>query len=156
MGEVEDHSNSNDNQEKYIKDRVEEQIKWYDTKSKTAQKYYKASKIITLAFSAGIPLLVNLNIDNFKIKLIVSFLGASITISEGIINMNRWNENWIEYRTVCETLKHEKYMFINKSGVYIDKNSRFQYFVERVESIISKENVNWASLNKTIGGNKDG
>jgi hypothetical protein len=70
--------------------------------------------------------------------------------------MNKHSENWIEYRSICETLKHEKFMYLYKTGVYRDDTNRFEYFVERVESIISQENINWASLIKNEGENKDG
>lgn len=132
----------------YIKERLDEQIEWYDNKSKDSQNKFKLSKYFVISASAIIPFLVNLNIESIIIRVAVSLLGIVITISESIVSLNKYNENWIEYRTVCETLKHEKYMYLNRSGVYSDEENRFTFFVERVESIISQENVNWASLNK--------
>lgn len=132
----------------YIKERLNEQIEWYDSKSKDSQKKFKLSKYFVISASAIIPFLVNLNIESIFIRVVVSALGIVITISESIVSLNKYNENWIEYRTVCETLKHEKYMYLNGSGVYSDEENRFNFFVERIESIISQENVNWASLNK--------
>ena len=42
-------------------------------------------------------------------------------------------------------------MYLTRTGVY-DTESPFKLLVERVESIISKENVNWASLNSNQNG----
>lgn len=141
---------------KYIKERVDNQINWYDDRSKSYQKKFKILKIIIIISSAIIPVIVNIGSDlNIWIKLIVSSLGATIVILESVINLNKYNENWISYRSICETLKHEKYMFIHSAGVY-QENNDFDFFVERIESIISQENLNWASLNKTKEGNKNG
>lgn len=134
------------NEAQYIEERLDDQISWYDSKSKEAKKMNKIASYFVLIVSALIPLIVNLSFDQIWMKLIISILGVVITISEGFANFNKYSENWIEYRTVCETLRHEKYMYLSKSGVYLDGN--FSFFVERVESVISQENVNWASLNK--------
>lgn len=145
---MEEGLNSELTSDNYIEERVNRQIEWYDSKSKEAKKRYKIFTYVILISSAFIPLLTNLAIEQFGIKLIVSFLGVFTTLSQGIINLNDYNENWIEYRTVCETLKKEKYMFLAKSGVYNDTENPYKYFVERIESIISQENVNWANIKK--------
>lgn len=39
-------------------------------------------------------------------------------------------------------------MFLASAGVYnIDETERYKLFVERCETIISSENINWAQLN---------
>lgn len=134
--------------EEYISQRVDQQIDWYDRKSKKAQKYYKSLTYVILISAAIIPLLANLLSNSIWIKLIISALGILTTLSQGIINLNDYNQNWIEYRTVCETLKKEKYMYLTQAGVYSDNEDSFKFFAERVESIISQENVNWANIKK--------
>lgn len=135
-------------EKQYITERVEEQIKWYDDKSKKAQKYYKRLTYVILVSAAIIPLATNLLVNSIWTKLFISFLGIATTLSQGIINLNDYNQNWIEYRTVCETLKKEKYMYLTQAGVYSDNEESFAFFAERVESIISQENVNWANIKK--------
>ena len=97
-------------EKEYISNRVDKQIEWYDTKSIRAQKMYKIFTFIILVSSAIIPFIANLTISSFYIKVFVSILGVLGTISQGVINVNKYNENWIEYRTICESLKKEKYM----------------------------------------------
>lgn len=135
-------------EKEYITSRVDEQIKWYDEKSKKAQRYYKKLTYVILISSAIIPLATNLLANSIWTKLFISILGISTTLSQGIINLNDYNQNWIEYRTVCETLKKEKYMYLTQAGVYSDNEESFKFFAERVESIISQENVNWANIKK--------
>ena len=143
-------------EETYFKERLEDQINWYSNKSMHAQKKYKLLKGVEIALSASIPLVVGITSGFEKWTVIVSLIGVIITTIEGWLSIAKYHENWIEYRSICETLKHEKYMFLTKTGVYNTDNN-FKYLVERVESIISKENINWANLNKkTIGGKVNG
>ena len=94
--------------------------------------------------------------NSIYLKIVVGLLGVLITSLEGIANINKYQEHWIEYRSICETLQHEKHMYLYKSGVYDESENRFPFFVERIESIISKENINWANLNYNEGGDKNG
>lgn len=150
------YSKLTDNERIYFGTRVDNQINWYDNKSLEHQKRFKYMKMIIIISSASIPFLVALKIENFEMKIVIGFLGVAITVLESLINMNKHSENWIEYRSICETLKHEKHMYLYKTGVYKDDTNRFEYFVERIESIISQENINWASLIKNEVENKDG
>ena len=129
----------------YINDRLEDQIEWYDKKSLSSQRIYKWAKGTEIVLAAFIPV-VSLSLNN--VSLLVSVMGALIAIIEGILNIGKYHENWIEYRSICETLKHEKFMYQTKSGVYKSDEDTFKYLVMRVESIISKENVNWASMHR--------
>ena len=146
------YENLSTEENQYFKNRVDNQIDWYDSKSKNSQNKYKLYSYIIIGASVAIPFFTNLAIDTFCIKVFVSILGAATALSQGIINLNDYNTNWVEYRTVCETLKKEKYMYIARAGVYQNKESRFSYFAERIESIISQENLNWANIKKDEKG----
>lgn len=137
---------------KYIKERLDEQINWYDTKSIKNQKVYKRIKILQIISAALIPFLASLVADFKYFIYVVSFLGVLVSVLEGILSLGKYHENWIEYRSICETLKREKYMFLGKAGVY-SENSSLEVLVERIETIISNENINWANLNH--GENKE-
>ena len=86
-----------------------------------------------------------MNYMNIVIALISLILAVVISIHTFL----KPQENWIEYRKTSEILKHEKYMYQSMSGVYNieDEESRFRELVERCETIISHENINWAQLN---------
>lgn len=133
-------------EETYIKERVDDQITWYDKKSISHQRKYKWMKKIQIIFSALIPFTAGCVKFFPVLTYVISIFGVIITCIEGIVSLNKYHENWIEYRSICETLQHEKFMYITKSGVY-KEDDLFPFFVERVESIISRENVNWAALN---------
>lgn len=138
-------------EKEYIQERLDDQINWYDNKSIRSQKLYKRCKKLVIILSASIPFFVGF-ITELKIwATVVSAIGVIITFIEGWLGLSKYHENWIEYRSICEILKHEKYMYLTKTGVY-DTEEPFKLLVERVESIISKENVNWANLNNNQNG----
>ena len=140
----------------YIESRLDDQISWYDCKSISSQKQYKRFKTIIIISSASIPLVVSYSNNSFYFKLISSLLGVLITVLEGVSSINKYQEHWIEYRSICETLKQEKYMYVYRSGLYEENCDRLKLLVERIESIISRENTNWAVLNRCKGGDNDG
>ncbi|WP_228116249.1 DUF4231 domain-containing protein [Fictibacillus phosphorivorans] len=134
-------------EESYINERLDDQINWYDTKSMRSQNVYKLFRGLVIILSASIPFFVGFIADfNKHWEYLVSGIGVIIVGIEGWLSITKHHENWIEYRAICETLRHEKYMYLTRTGVY-DIENPFKVLVERVESIISKENLNWASLN---------
>lgn len=140
-------------EENYIKERLENQITWYDTKSQKCQKIYKCLKRSELIAAALIPVLSSQSSSWRGIALIISILGAIIVVIEGVTSLGKYHENWIEYRSICETLRQEKYMYLTRSGIYkTSSNEAFELLVERIESVISKENVNWANLHSNKKG----
>lgn len=138
-------------EEQYVQERLEEQINWYDDKSIKCQKKFKLFKGTVIFLSASIPFLVGFISDMDFFEIVVSFIGVIIVVIEGWLGLAKYHENWIEYRNICETLRHEKYMYLTRTGVY-DIDDPFKNLVERVESIISKENLNWANLNNNQSG----
>lgn len=135
--------------DEYIKNRLDEQISWYDDKSATQKKYFYIARTLTIVFSATIPVITALVLKYHFFLYVISILGAATGVIESLMSLTKLQEKWIEYRSITETLKHEKYMYECQAGVYhIQEDSqRFTILVERVESIISQENINWANIN---------
>lgn len=92
----------------YIKNRLDDQINWYDRKSQQAQKRYKRLQLAELVIAAAIPLFSGYTVGCPAMAFIIGVLGAVIAIIEGVERLYRYHENWIEYRAACEALKHEK------------------------------------------------
>ena len=141
-------------EEEYLEQRVDDQIRWYSSKSGLNKQMFNGLKIVEIIVALSIPLFVNFIPVELSSKLIVSFLGVIIAAIAGIISLMKYQENWVEYRTTAESLKHEKYLFVTKSGQYGDKQS-FGMFVERIENLISKENSKWAEFIKSDTGDKE-
>ncbi|ORI32540.1 DUF4231 domain-containing protein [Lacticaseibacillus paracasei] len=134
--------------DQYVKDRVEDQIQWYDTKSSQQKNWFYFLRTITIVTSVLVPFTAGLVVYWRYFLTFTSFFGIAASIAESISSLTKVQEKWIQYRNIAEQLKHELYMFKMKAGVYDDSRSDIdKTFVERVETIISSENVNWANLN---------
>jgi len=140
----------------YLEERLENQIKWYDNKSKWQKKMYYSCQLVLTTLSASITAISGIQYFTKHISWFLPLLGAISVITQGILGFTKFQEKWIQYRTISETLKKEKYMFLTQSGTYDDSNESFNTFVERCESIISNENINWANIasNKKKNGDK--
>ena len=62
-----------------------------------------------------------------------------IAVVTGLSQLEKYQENWILYRTTSELLKKEKYFYENGVGDYLDESKKKKLLVERVESIVSSE-----------------
>ena len=136
------------NIEKYINDRVNNQIEWYDKKSKYNQYFYKVLQLIEIILAAAIPVLTNYAMNSKLITFIIAIIGALIVIIESISKMNKYHENWVQYRTTCELLRYQKNLYETNTSPYnTDDETPENLFVKNIESIISSENNKWKSTN---------
>lgn len=136
------------NIEEYIEKRVNDQIIWYDEKSKNAQKYYKAYQIVEIILATLIPLLAGYSQSYKQITFIIGLLGTVIAIIESITKLYKFHENWIQYRTTCEMLRYQKYLYLTRSAPYNSKDETVDnVFVRTIENIISAENNQWKLIN---------
>jgi len=135
--------------EEYIEKRVEDQIRWYDRKSLTNQKIFKRLRITEIVSAALIPFLSAISIGRPEASLIrtiaVGLLGIAVTIIASVLSLGKHHENWIDYRTICESLKKEKFLFQTRVEPY-NADDAFRLLVQRIETLISKENTNWAQF----------
>jgi len=132
------------NETEYLEQRVEDQIKWYGKKSARNKKWFRICQFAQLLMAALITLSGMTEITNDEsVRIAVPIIGALIAIITGIVGLYKFQENWLEYRTTAESLKHEKFLFMTKSVPY-DTKEPLNKFVNEVESIISKENTNWS------------
>lgn len=131
----------------YIQTRVDDQIDWYDRKSMDAQKWYKRLQTIEIILAAFIPLLSGYA-TNISVAFIIGLFGAIIAIIESISKLNKYHENWIQYRTTCEMLRYQKHLFLTGSAPYNDEAETIEnVFVRNIENIISSENNQWKNIN---------
>lgn len=80
---------------------------------------------------------------HFAVSPVMGILGTAVVIIASFVSLNQYQENWIQYRATCETLRHEKYLFLTHTEPYNSDNP-FPLFVQRIESLISKENTAWS------------
>jgi hypothetical protein len=122
-------------------DRLEDQIAWYEKKSASNQTWYKVCRGIVLVSAALIPLSANIEF----IEFLPAWLGVLIVVVEGFQQLNQYHQNWTTYRSTCEALKHEKYLWIGKAGPYASSDNPNAMLAERIEALISQEHAKWVS-----------
>lgn len=130
---------SNKNKPESGYERLESQINWYDRKSVSNQRFFKRLKLVELVAAACVPLAAPYH------SIVTAALGAIVVILAGIQHLNQYQQNWIAYRTTCEALRHEKFLFLARAGHYdnMDEDAAMKSLVCRVESLVSTEHAKW-------------
>jgi hypothetical protein len=133
--------------------RLEDQLAWYSQKARAARAAFKRIKMIEIVAAALIPFLTGQPWQ--PMVYVVGALGVIITVLEGILHLNQYQENWTDYRNTAESLKHEKFLFLAKAGPYANVPDSRVLLAERTEALISQENSQWqAALQKSAQGSK--
>lgn len=140
--------------QEYISTRLDPEIKWYSKKSQHCQKMYKGFQITEIILASFIPLLSAYAETYTIIAIMVGIFGAIIAIIESVTKLYKYHENWIQYRTTCELLKYQKYLFLTNSYPYNDtEETKENIFIKNIENIISSENNQWKTLHTSEDSN---
>lgn len=141
--------------QKYLKERYENQTDWYDKKSIWNQKMYRRFQWAVIVLSAITPVLVAIVAIRPEVKVTswpAVVISALVAIGTTSLKTFKYQENWINYRTTCETLRKEIHFYNAGVGDYKDTDDRQTLFVERVEALISRENTMWLTAHKPKEG----
>ena len=133
------------NIQNYMKERVESQVHYYESKSALNKKYYLFFKISQLTAATLLPFFSVFLSDYLWMKYMIAFLGSMVTILEGVMATGKYHEKWVMYRGTAETLRQETYLFLMKAGTYNEKDA-MQQFVTKVEFSLGKENMGWQQM----------
>jgi hypothetical protein len=121
--------------------RLEDQITWYDRKSNECQRRFKWLKAVEMAAAAAIPVVAAFDVPVY----VAGILGAVVVVTEGLLHLNQYQQNWITYRSTAEALKHEKYLFLARADIYAGSSKPLRLLAERIEGLISQEHARWVS-----------
>lgn len=134
--------------------RLESQLKWYDDKSVSCQRWYKYLKVAQIAMAILIPAMSFLPAESAKWTTAAA--GSLIALLEAIQHLNQYSTLWMTYRSTAERLKHEKYLFLSAAGPYRDapEGERLVQLAERVEEHVSTEHANWFNETRRNVGEK--
>lgn len=128
--------------------RLEDQLTWYSAKSRAARRTFKRIKVAEIVAAALIPFLTGKSWP--YVSYVIGGMGVLITVLEGILHLNQYQENWTNYRNTAESLKHEKFLYLAKAGAYASATDMRALLAERTEALISQENSQWvAALQKS-------
>jgi Protein of unknown function (DUF4231) len=114
-------------------------------------RWYKQLKILEIGAAAMIPFLAASGIP--RAVIVTGVLGILVTLFEGMLQLNQYHENWIRYRATCESLKHEKYIFLANAGPYAGVDNPRAMLAE---SLVSQEHAKWATVQQQEPQRKPG
>lgn len=129
--------------EKYLSERYQDQIDWYSRKASWNKQCYVVFQWGVIGLSSVVPVLVIWLSEDWKwITAIVSII---LAIGTAGLKTFKFQEIWVNYRTISETLKKERYFYQAGLDDYRDATDKEALFIERVESLISRENSLWVT-----------
>lgn len=122
-------------------ERLQDQIAWYGAKSSICQRRFKLLKVCQIVTAAAIPVAAGASAPAW----LVGGAGALIVVLEGLQQLEQYQQNWTSYRSTCEQLKHEQFLFLATAGPYADTPHPDLLLAERIESLVSQEHAAWVS-----------
>jgi hypothetical protein len=133
--------------EKYVEGRYRDQVRWYDTRAIRNKRFYVRMQWSLVALAALTPVLVTMHLttlsDQYFVKWLPVVTSVAVAILASALKTFRFQENWANYRTTCETLRKEIHLYHAAAGLYANVRDPEGMFVERVEALISRENTLW-------------
>ena len=132
--------------EKYLKERYEQQINWYEKKSSSNKKWFMYLEISLITFSAITPILIVIDFISAAfvgLRWIAVLTSVLTVILASSLRTFKFQENWVNYRTTSELLKKEQYFFKTNIGDYSRVQDKKALFVKRSESLISQAHTTW-------------
>ena len=137
----------------YIKDRIEDQFKYFDQKATENQKWYRFLKKVAIVCNILTTMAIALTFivpEEYRICMGI----VALVLSTLVLATYQWEEfanygaKWEKFRLVAERLKSEKFLYQNQAGHYAisDEESRHHNLVETVEAIIRGTDISYFSL----------
>ncbi|MCP4257570.1 MAG: DUF4231 domain-containing protein [Planctomycetes bacterium] len=141
----------------YLKERVEKQREWYETKASSNKKIFLRYQTIIIILGALIPVLVAFEGVFPELEAwggpIAALIAAVIAVIAGLDKLKQPQPNWFNYRANEETMKKEEWLYKFKAGQYkgLGDQDANQLLVERIESIISADIARVTNLQQDEG-----
>lgn len=120
-------------------DRLETQIKWYDDSSASSKRWYHGLKVAEMVAAAAVPISLVISGD----RILPAIFGGAVVVLEGMLQLGQFHSNWIGYRSTCEALKHEKYLYLGHAGPYAGVTDAHSLLAARLEELVSREHARW-------------
>lgn len=135
----------------YLDRRLRPQQEWHNDKAQWNKKKFYLFELITLLAGATIPFInVASMIPPVWQRILSALLAVVVVVSVGISKLYKFQETWLNFRAVSESLKREEELYLNEVGDYgvADHQERDRILVERAESILASETSQFISIHK--------
>src|ERR1700760_4787820 len=130
--------------DKYISDRIDQQCDYYDgsaARNKTRHFVMRRTAVIGAAI---VPILTNIPhgaLGDYN-TVPATLVSLAVTIVVALETVNRYGDQWKNFRSTFEFLRSEKFHFLVGEGAYrnLDEEAALMLLVERCEGRIAMEN----------------
>ena len=138
--------------EKYLCDRHQVQVRWYDSKSAKYKIWYYILTVFTVVLAASAPAIAALARERWLSVLATALL----SLMTGLQQAFRFKELWTTYRATAEALKRELNYYKADVHDYSEKaeEQKRTMFVDRTEAILAQENALWVVAQQSQDGEK--
>ncbi len=148
-------SASHMNEDAYLRDRVDDQLGFYESAANRAKITYNGMQMSIIVLGGLVPVIVNAPVAlapesiqgslTLGVRSSVTVMSLVVAILTGVLNFKKYGDLWLSYRMTEELLKHEKFSYLTRSGKYATGDA-FDKFVQTIESLISHEHKKFHSL----------
>ena len=137
-------------QEAYICGRIEEQIAYYENKSRYNKRLYFVISITAILANALIPV-VSVFLPSGELgvpKFIITCLSACAAVLSSVLVLFNAKDLWTRYRFSASRLTSLLHQFYSRSGVFdsMEDDEAFRLLVKLSEAQMENENKDWESM----------
>jgi len=139
--------------EDYMKNRVDDQLEYFDSSAIRNQKAYRRLKGTSIACNVLTTMTIALAFtvpQEYKVVMgiLALILSTIVLATYQIEEFQSYGAKWEKFRLVAEQLKSEKFMFLNRVGLYAtsDDNVAKRQFIETIEGIIKGTDISYFTL----------
>jgi hypothetical protein len=130
--------------DKYIEERIDDQCRYYDVAAGRYKTRHFTMRRTAVVGAAIVPILTSLPLNflgDYR-NIPATLVSLLVTIVVALETVNRFGDQWKNFRSTYEFLKAEKFHFQTGDGTYrnMDGDAAFSLLVERCESRIAMEN----------------
>lgn len=126
---------------------VKSYIKYYHLRARRCKRGFYFWSVLKLILLAIMPVLQAAGVL-VSITYLVAAISSGILLIESILELWRFREKWVLYRSTCNQLMSIQRFFMESRANDVDKK-RLEY-VEAVEAIIGDEARSWREISKDV------
>ena len=138
--------------ERYIVDRLDPQLKWYEDKASAAKTAHHRFAGLQIAATAVVPVLNSFAHDLFAMTYAASIAACIAAVAGGFAGFRRNEENWLRYRQTASALQALKVVYAHR-GPPFQGDDRDDMLITQTEQILENESRQWTS-DHAVSGNK--
>ena len=139
--------------ESYLANRVDDQLNYFDSSAIRNQKAYRRLKGTSIACNVLTTMTIALAFTvppEYKIAMgiLALILSTIVLATYQVEEFQSYGAKWEKFRLVAEQLKSEKYMFLNRVGLYATEDDKIakRQFIETIEGVIKGTDISYFSL----------